>query len=118
MLPKNRLCQKGDRAGGHARTPKHPFTLQKKFRQQLPLESATSADDPVTSTLAGNRRGDGKLRFFRQGSGGAGSGEGIAGGMDSARREPRPPEGEDDPRLSTLFHQLSIRRQANRDDRI
>jgi hypothetical protein len=65
MLPKNRLCQKVDRAGGHARTPERPVTLQKKFRQQLPSESATSADDPVTSTLAGNRRGDGELRFFR-----------------------------------------------------
>ena len=78
MLPKNRLCQKVDRAGGHARTPERPVTLQKKFRQQLPSESATSADDPVTSTLAGIRRGAGELRFFRQGSGEAGSGEGIA----------------------------------------
>jgi len=54
----------------------------------------------------------------RHGFGSAGaspSQRGSTGG--SSRQEPRPPEGEDDPRLSTLFHQLSIRRQANRGDK-
>jgi len=36
----------------------------------------------------------------------------------AVQQEPRPPKGQSTPPLlSTLFHQLSIRRQANRGDR-